>query len=135
MRTVFADTGYWIASSNPLDQLHEKSKTVTRQLGQCRIVTTQMVLVEFLNFMGSRGEQMRALALTVVRGIAQRPDIEIVPQSGDQFQSAVNLYSSRIDKRWSVTDCASFSTMEDMNITEALAHDRHFEQTGFIALL
>ena len=69
----------------------KKSKAVTSQLGQFQIVTTQMVLVEFMNFMGGRGGQLRALALSVVKGIAERADVEIVPQSSDQFQSAVNF--------------------------------------------
>ena len=53
MRVVFADSGYWIAMFNPVDSLHEKAETVTARLGIFRIMTTQMVLVEFLNFMSS----------------------------------------------------------------------------------
>jgi len=49
--------------------------------------------------------------------------------------AAVALYSSRPDKDWGVTDCASFVTMKDRAITEALTVDRHFEQAGFCALL
>ncbi len=49
MSTFFADTGYWIALFNPRDALHTKaifmSKTTQAQL----IVTSQMVLTEFLN--------------------------------------------------------------------------------------
>lgn len=32
-------------------------------------------------------------------------------------------------------DCASFLVMEELDITEALAYDRDFEQAGFVALL
>ena len=48
MREVFADTGYWIAMFDPSDEMHERAMTVTARLGLCRIVTSQMVLVEFL---------------------------------------------------------------------------------------
>ena len=41
----------------------------------------------------------------------------------------------RLDKEWSITDCASFLVMQERGITEALTSDRHFEQTGYIALL
>jgi predicted nucleic acid-binding protein len=41
----------------------------------------------------------------------------------------------RADKEWSLTDCASFKIMKARGITEALAHDHHFEQAGFTALL
>ena len=52
MRTVFADTGYWIAMSNPRDQWYENAKSATARLGSVRIVTSQMVLVEFLKLYG-----------------------------------------------------------------------------------
>ncbi len=47
MRTVFADAGYWIAMLGN-DKLTGRAREVTNQLGQHRIVTTQMVLVEVL---------------------------------------------------------------------------------------
>ena len=56
MRTVFADTGYWIAISDPSDKLHEKAVAVARQFRDYRIVTCQMVLAEFLTYFGGRGE-------------------------------------------------------------------------------
>ena len=58
-----------------------------------------------------------------------------MPQTSAQFDAAVDRYASRLDKNWSLTDCASFILMEEMDITEALAHDRDFEQAGFVALL
>ncbi len=35
----------------------------------------------------------------------------------------------------SETDCTSFQIMQQQNILEALAYDKHFEQAGFVALL
>ncbi|MGV0026289.1 type II toxin-antitoxin system VapC family toxin [Phormidesmis priestleyi] len=51
------------------------------------------------------------------------------------FHQALDLYKQRADKAWSHPDCASFCIMKQQNILEALTHDRHFEQAGFIALL
>ena len=135
MRTVFADTGYWIAMLNPGDGLHGRAETMADQLGNFSIVTSQMVLVEFLTHFGGSGQELRKSAVTVVNDLAKDPNVEIVPQSSDQFDSAFEMYSSRPDKNWSLTDCASFLVMEEMNIPEALAEDHNFEQAGFIALL
>ncbi len=135
MRVVFADSGYWIAMFNPLDSLHEKAETVTAQLGKFRIVTTQMVIVEFLNFMSSKGVFLRETAVDATRSLENNPTVEIVEQTGVQFGSALALYASRADQRWGITDCASFMLMEEQGITEALAYDRDFEQAGFVALL
>lgn len=135
MRTVFADTGYWIALWNPYDALHRKTTAFTAQLGLSRIVTTEMVLVEYLASASSGGESARENAANAVKRLKADPKIEVVPQTSEQFDAALALYDSRLDKDWSLTDCASFVLMEQMDIREALAHDHNFEQAGFIALL
>ena len=48
MKVVFADTGYWVAVMNPRDPLHDRAKQVSRNLGQMRILTSEMVLDELL---------------------------------------------------------------------------------------
>ena len=135
VREVFADTGYWIAMFNPHDELYEKAMSVTQQLGSLRVVTTEMVLVEFLNFVGNEGRHQRRLAATTAQGLRANPEVEMVAQTSIQLEAAIELYASRLDHSWSVVDCASFLLMEDRNIREALAFDHHFEQAGFTALL
>jgi hypothetical protein len=56
MNAVFADAGYWIALFNPRDQLHTKAITVSNTLQGCPIVTSQMVLTEFLNHYAALGQ-------------------------------------------------------------------------------
>ena len=135
MRIVFADTGYWIARTNPDDQLHDSAVLVTLRLGELRIVTSEMVLVEFLNFMGRQGEHKRRLAADALREIMDNPNVDVIPQTSRQFRAAADLYEDRPDQRWSVTDCSSFLIMREMGINEALAHDRDFAQAGFRVLL
>jgi predicted nucleic acid-binding protein len=48
---------------------------------------------------------------------------------------AVELYQSRKDKSWGLTDCISFTIMNEAGITDALTADIHFQQAGFRALL
>ncbi|MCY4640756.1 MAG: PIN domain-containing protein [Chloroflexi bacterium] len=135
MRTLFADSGYWIAFLHTGDQLHERARALTTDLGSARIVTTQMALIEVLDHLAGRGGQRRSLAVQMVRDLEARSDVEIVPQTDAQFTAAVERYATRPDQTWSLTDCASFLIMEERNITEALAYDRDFEQAGFTALL
>lgn len=135
MRIVFADTGYWIALTNPDDELHESARLVAERLGEFHIVTSEMVLVEFLNFMSKLGEYKRMLAVDVLREILNDPQVDVVSQTSQQFRDAVDLYEARPDQRWSVTDCSSFLVMREMGITEALAHDLDFAQAGFAVLM
>ena len=59
----------------------------------------------------------------------------LISQNSQQFQQALDLYLQWPDKAWSLTDCSSFLIMGELNLTEALAHDKYFKQAGFITLL
>ena len=135
MNAVFADAGYCIALLNPRDRLHTKAITVSNTLQGRSIVTSQMVLTEFLNHYAALGQPFRQRAVQVVRSLQDDPDIDIVPQTEAQFTAALTLYAQRLDKEWGATDCASFLIMQERGITEALAHNDHFYQAGFIPLL
>jgi predicted nucleic acid-binding protein len=135
MREVFADAGYWIAVTYDDDELHLIARAVTNELGHFRIVTTEMVLVELLDYASKLGPYMRKLASDLIQSVLQDDTIEVVPQTSHQFREAAILYADRLDQRWGVTDCASFLLMEERGMTEALAYDRDFQQAGFSALL
>ena len=66
MTTVFADAGYWIALFNPRDALHSKAIKVSQATQPQFIVTSQMVLAEFLNHYASMGSRFRQRAVEVV---------------------------------------------------------------------
>jgi len=135
MREVFADAGYWIALISPRDNLHERAVSVSKNLGSCRIVTSDMILVEVLNTFSERGEHLRRAAAQAVAGIFDDPTILVIPQTRPLLHEAIALYRSRPDKDWSLTDCASSLIMEKRKITEALSHDGHFAQMGYTPLL
>jgi uncharacterized protein len=48
---------------------------------------------------------------------------------------ALELYQTRADKTWGLTDCISFIVMQQRNLTDAVTSDRHFVQAGFRALI
>lgn len=135
MAVVFADTGYWIALLNPQDQLHDYACNLSIQLESSHIVTSQMVLAKVLNDFSKRGEYLRQLALQLIETLCTDSNVTIIPQSDEQFQKGIALYKKRPDKQWSLTDCVSFCIMREMQIDQALSHDKHFEQAGFSALL
>lgn len=136
MRPVFADSGYWIALWRGRDALHEQALTLAESLGATTpVVTKQLVLIEALDAMSGAGEVHRRFVVQMVRELEQNPDIEIIAHTAAQFDAALQRYEARPDQTWSLTDCASFLVMEERGITEALAHDRDFEQAGFVALL
>ena len=134
MRQVFADTSYWIALVNPRDQIHAKAVSVTQQLSPVRILTSEMVLAEVLNSFSDGGPLRHAVG-GMVQKLSSNWDVVIVPQTSEQFETALRRYKQAADKSWSLTDCASFQMMEAEQIQAALTHDQHFAQAGFETLL
>jgi predicted nucleic acid-binding protein len=135
MKRIFADTSYWIALLNPRDELHHRAVAAAQSFAEDQVVTSEMVLVEFLNGFSDRGPRLRAAASRTVKTLRSRPNVTVIPQTADQFDGALSRYEDRVDKNWSLTDCASFLVMEAEGIEAALTHDQHFTQAGFQALL
>lgn len=135
MRVAFADTGYWIALINPNDSLHHKARTTSQNLSSCRIVTSEMVLTEVLNMFADRGSHLRQATVAAVRAIVADASIEVVPQTRHLFLKAFEFYGERLDKSWSVTDCASLVIIRDRDLSAVLTHDHHFTQMGCVVML
>jgi len=128
--TYFADTSFWIALSSRRDQYHSQAVTWHAEVVRTgsRIVTTEAVLWEWLNALADA--TTRAIAAEGYRRVHADSRVEVVPFEPELSGAAVDLYRSRADKDWSLTDCLSFVVMERRYLTEALSTDQHFEQAG-----
>jgi predicted nucleic acid-binding protein len=80
------------------------------------------------------GARYRGKAAELVDSLYEAPDVEVVRANG-AFAEALELYKKMDDKAWGHTDCGSILIMRARGLSEALAHDHHFEQAGFVALL
>ena len=135
MRTVFADTSYWIGTAKPRDQWAEAAREAKTRLGDVFLVTTDEVLVEFLSFLAKRGPKLREIAAKVVRAVLSNPNIKVVQQSRGSFLKGLELYEQRADKHYSLVDCISMNAMRAEDIHEVLTSDDHFTQEGFQVLI
>src|SRR5262249_50756928 len=133
-RMLFADTFYWIALIFPRDESHATVQTFSSTVGAVRLVTTDEVFSEVLNFFSGRGPIWRSKAATVVRDARSDPDVDVLPQTRADFDAALLLYESRLDKSYSLTDCRSKLAMRAMGVSEVLTNDHHFAQEGFTIL-
>jgi uncharacterized protein len=134
MTAVFADTFYWVALTNTQDARHGEAMEIFRSREFPRIVTTEQVLTEYLNFFSEWGESFRRKAERNVRDVLGASSVKVVVHTHDLFLEALDLYGARPDKGYSLTDCISMATMRREGLTEVLTNDRHFEQEGFRAL-
>jgi uncharacterized protein len=132
MRTVFADTFYFLALLNPRDRWHTRAVAFTTPY-QGRLVTTAWVLTELGDAMVSSEDRLEFVATVDDLRINSR--VYIAPADQILFDAGIKLFAERTDKQWSLTDCISFVVMQQEDITEALTGDQHFEQAGFTTLL
>jgi predicted nucleic acid-binding protein len=91
------------------------------------------VLWEWLN--GLSDVSTRGIAAEGYRRAHADARIEVVPFEPEMIHSALQLYRTRPDKDWSLTDCLSFMVMERRYLTEALTTDGHFEQAGLKVMM
>jgi predicted nucleic acid-binding protein len=132
LEEVFADTSFWVALVVKQDQGHQRAQAWSLRITQ-RIITSVPVLLETANMLSKPA--WRAAGIALMNRLQQRPDVDVIPLSGDLWQRGWALFSSRPDKSWSLTDCVSFVVMHDRSLTAALTADEHFRQAGFRALL
>jgi len=129
VKLVFADTFYWIALTLPGDPASARAEQIADD-----ILTTEEVLTEYLTFFCASPEYLRQEVASNVEAILHDPTVRVIPQSHESFAAGFELYKSRPDKGYSLTDCISMQTMRKERITEVPTSDRHFEQEGFRAL-
>lgn len=135
MRSIFADTSYWIAIIQPKDQWHRIALQARERLGDVRLVTTHAVLMEFLTSLAGRGSSLRKKGVEFVREIMRDPNIDVVQSTRYLFNAGLEKYEQRPDKGYSLPDCMSMVVMQEGAMTEVLTSDHHFEQEGFIILM
>ncbi len=135
MRQIFLDTFYLKALADKGDNAHGFAINMVARLGNFRGVTSEMVLTELLNALCSRGQFLRQSAIRLTRDLRHDENTLIIPQTSEQFEQAFDFYQRRLDKGYSLTDCASMQIMRQLEIDEILTFDRHFQQEGFRALL
>jgi uncharacterized protein len=132
---VFLDTSAMIALAVDTDSLHDAAIEVMRELDRKRspMVTSDFVLVEFLN--ASASASRRTTAASLARGLLTSPTLEFVECSRAAVLEALALYESRPDKDWSLVDCSSMVICKERGIRRVFTHDRHFRQAGLGILL
>jgi uncharacterized protein len=129
---IFADTLYLLALLSPQGQWHKHADHISRTSKE-EILTTAWILLETGNGLAEKAN--RRVFAAFVRRFQIAKDVQIVPATMEWFERGLELYESRPDKEWSLTDCISFAVMTERGVTDALTNDHHFEQTGFRILL
>lgn len=132
---VFVDTSFLIALLNSRDADRAAAISLQADLTTKKVwkIISDYILLEFCDSLAKL--RYRDLAVQAVELLKRDRTVEIIPASSQILHSAWQLFKSRSDKEWGLTDCASFVIMRQLGIDVALTADRHFQQAGFRALL
>ncbi len=135
MNRCFVDTACWIALLNKRDHLHKTADTLYKRQMESgsSLVTTSSVLAETSNALCHPAFKPSVIAFR--RRLESSPRVEIVFVDPDLWSKGWNIYETRLDKAWSLTDCISFAVMKEQGLSDALTGDWHFVQAGYHALL
>ena len=100
-----------------------------------KLITSNYILTELVALLTNPLHVPRAAIIAFIEGLKTSPYVEIVHVDASLDAQAWQLLTERVDKNWSLVDCASFVIMRYRNIMNAFTTDHHFEQAGFVRLL
>jgi predicted nucleic acid-binding protein len=135
MSRVFLDTACFVANVNRRDQYYVNAKELLNSfLEQGRqLITTEWVLMEAGG--GLSRPALREEFIEFAQLLQRSGYLLIEPATTEIFARSWEVFSQRPDKSWSLVDCSSFITMQNLGIRDAFTADQHFVQAGFHALL
>jgi uncharacterized protein len=130
---LFLDTAFIQALLNPRDDYHTVAKALFPRVRNAQEAwITEAILTEVGNALSASN---RNAAIKFINQCYQTDNIRVVSINPLLFRQSLDLYSSRPDKNWGLTDCISFVVMTTNGITEAVTSDRHFVQAGFRSIM
>lgn len=92
--------------------------------------TSEAVVIEIGNGL-SKIKWKKIAHNWIARIIKSKTIFRVIPTTTAILNKAIDLYGSRLDKEWGLTDCISFIVMQKYNLKRALTVDHHFEQAGY----
>lgn len=135
MRSLFVDTSQIVASLHPHDYLHPAAIALDEAHSHLPLVTSDFVIMEVLNYFSEFRNAFKYKVALSIEVFYSKRGLTIVECSRSLLIDGIQLYKSRLDKGYSLTDCISMNLMRDHGITEVMTNDSHFSQEGFRILL
>jgi uncharacterized protein len=130
LRTVFVDTGAFVALRNRAEREHEAARRALSGLvsERARLLTSNYVFSETYTALLVRVGRDEAIRWG--RSFRAGDAIEVVRVDESIERDAWSILESHADKPWSHVDATSFALMDREGLAEAFAFDRHFAQRG-----
>ena len=135
MKSIFVDTGAWIALTTQRDQLHRVAAAYARRLSLARIplLTTNYVLVGAYTHIRYNDGHPKALEFdSILQNLTKTGRLTVTWVIEEVHAQALEIFRKYTDQAFSVVDCASFVVARDGKIREVFGFDKHFLTMGFV---
>lgn len=132
---VFVDTGAWLALIDRDDQHHQEASALYRELLEQHIplLTTNLVVAETYNLVRRRVSYKAAMQfLQALRNSAR---LSRVYSNASLEKEAETILARFSDQDFSFVDAVSFALMNQVDVRQAFAFDKHFIIAGFELLV
>lgn len=126
------DTVFIQALLNQRAQYHLQAKALLPRVRAAEVWVTEAVLIEVGNGMSAVD---RLSAVQFIQQCYVAANVRVVSVDSSLLNRGLNLYQSRQDKTWGLTDCISFVVMQEQGLMVAVTADEYFVQAGYRALL
>ena len=125
---ILVDTGFFYALASARDPDHDRVVEVFETFRNQRLpdvlLTTNHVTFETIQL--ARSRRGHAMAVSIGKELYSQKLARIHWVTPEEEKSAFDCMIKYEDKNYSVVDCLSFSIMDKLGISEALAVDSHF---------
>jgi uncharacterized protein len=121
MPDIFADTAGWGHLIDTTQAYHARAADLYRSARQQghKLITSNYILTELVALLTSPLRVLRPAIVAFIEGVKASPYVEIVHVDASLDAQAWQLLTERLDKNWSLVDCASFVMMRHSDITDA----------------
>jgi len=132
---IFIDTSGLFAFLVKNDAWHDDAGSIVKKAlkDKRRFGTSDYILDETATLIKARG--YGHILPDLFDGILTSKAFRIEWMDRDYFDKTKTLFLKFSDHGWSFTDCFSFVCMRNTGMREALTHDAHFGEAGFVPLL
>lgn len=133
-KSVFVDTGFWIALLDRRDINHPiAGSSLKPLLKNYRVYLSDFIVFETITYLNCSIKR-HDLAVRFLSKV-QEPTLTILVVDEFIKARALKSFQQYSDKDLSVTDCTSFALMLQNEMQMYAGFDDHFQQVGFVSVL
>lgn len=126
---TFVDSSFWIAHELSRDRHHSEARSLERQHGRGRLVTSTAVVAETWTYLRRRAGHPPTMAW--LDRVLAATDVGVERIDEDLEAEAWAWLRVHDERPYSFVDATSFALMRRLRLTDVLAFDGDFAAAGF----